>query len=300
MPDFSDSERRLIQLLEVGSKFHFDGVEYTVSAPSCKPTVAKGECKTDVYVQTTSEYGDNVFKISVKQKNADFLENKMKHDRAVEIFGEKADEIIMRATESIRDQFAKTPIVYFSKKGHTDAKSITLGWKFEFVNKDGGNLSASMRLSHQQIMDVYSGTTLPKDKKDAIVNGKVIENSGIANYILIVNQEEDLTIADFENSLQTIKHFVDTEHPTIYFACKALNYRLVRDKWDGDRPLSVYVDWQLKNGKLHSTLKFDRPLTIKGNEVGNNLRNILKELNIGADNFEQLKGVLNNNCPMVE
>ena len=87
MPDFSDTERRLIQLLEVGSKFHFEGVEYTVSAPSCKPTVAKGECKTDVYVQTTSAQGEKVVKISVKQKNADFLENKIKHERAVEIFG---------------------------------------------------------------------------------------------------------------------------------------------------------------------------------------------------------------------
>ena len=51
MPDFSDTERRLIDLLEVGVKFKFDGVEYTVSQPSCKPTVVKGECKTDVYVQ---------------------------------------------------------------------------------------------------------------------------------------------------------------------------------------------------------------------------------------------------------
>lgn len=87
MPDFSDTERRLIDLLKVGAKFKFDGVEYVVSAPSCKPTVAKGECKTDVYVQTTSIAGDRIFKISVKQQNADFLENKMSHERAVEIFG---------------------------------------------------------------------------------------------------------------------------------------------------------------------------------------------------------------------
>ena len=300
MPDFSDTERRLIQLLEVGSKFHFEGVEYTVSAPSCKPTVAKGECKTDVYVQTTSAQGEKVVKISVKQKNADFLENKIKHERAVEIFGENADEIIMRATESIKEQFLKTPIVFFSKKGHTDAKSITLGWKFEFVNKDGGVLSASMGLSRQQIIDVYSGTTLPEDKKNAIVNGKVVENSGVADYILVIDQEEDITIADFENSLQTIEHVVDTEQPTIYFACKALNYRAEKDKWDGDRPLSVYVDWQVKEGKLSAELKFDRPLTIKGNEVGNKLRHALSELHIDANNFEQLKGLLNNDCTIVE
>ena len=110
----------------------------------------------------------------------------------------------------------------------------------------------------------------------------------------------DITIADFENSLQTIEHFVDTEQPTIYFACKALNYRAEKDKWDGDRPLSVYVDWQVKEGKLSAELKFDRPLTIKGNEVGNKLRHALSELHIDANNFEQLKGLLNNDCTIVE
>lgn len=300
MPDFSDTERRLIQLLEVGTTFKFEGVEYTVSAPSCKPTVAKGECKTDVYVQTTSAHGEKVFKISVKQKNADFLENKMSHDRAEEIFGENADIIITKATKSIKDKFLNTPIVFFTKKGHTDAKSITLGWKFEFVNKDGGTLSASMGLNRQQIIDVYSGTTLPKDKKNAIVNGKVVDNSGIADYILVIDQEEDITLADFENNLQTIEHFVDTKHPTIYFACKALNYRAERNKWDGNRPLSVYVDWHIKDGKLCPTFNFDRPLTIKGNEVGNNLKKALEELHIDANNFEQLKGLINDGCTIVE
>ena len=126
MPDFSDTERRLIDLLKVGVKFKFDGVEYTVSQPSCKPTVVKGECKTDVYVQTSSANGDRVFKISVKQQNADFLENKMSHERAVEIFGSQADAIIMRAIESIKENFLNTPIIYFERKGRTDAKSITV------------------------------------------------------------------------------------------------------------------------------------------------------------------------------
>lgn len=201
MPDFSDTERRLIDLLEVGVKFKFDGVEYTVSQPSCKPTVVKGECKTDVYVQTSSANGDRVFKISVKQQNADFLENKISHERAVEIFGSHADEIIMQATESIKDNFLKTPIIYFVRKGRTDAKSITLGWKFEFVNKTGGNLSASMQLTTRQIVDVYSGTSLPDDKKNAIVNGEEVTDSGIADFILVVDQDKNMTIEDLKKVL---------------------------------------------------------------------------------------------------
>ena len=294
MPDFSDTERRLIELLEVGAKFRFDGVEYIVSKPSCKPTGAKGECKTDVYVQTNSANGDKVFKISVKQQNADFLENKMSHERAVEIFGAKADEVIMQATNSIKENFQKTPIIYFVRKGRTDAKSITLGWKFEFVNKTGGNLSSSMQLTTQQIVDVYSGTSLPDDKKNAIVNGEEVIDSGIADFILIVDQDKNMTIEDFEKGLMTIEKFVETEKPTIYFACKALNYRAEKDKWDGDRPLSVYVDWHIENSKLVGELRFDEPLHHKGNEIGNRVQNLLLELGINSDNFLRLKDVIDS------
>ena len=294
MPDFSDTERRLIDLLEVGVKFKFDGVEYTVSQPSCKPIVVKGECKTDVYVQTSSANGDRAFKISVKQQNADFLENKISYERAVEIFGSHADEIIMQATESIKDNFLKTPIIYFVRKGRTDAKSITLGWKFEFVNKTGGNLSSSMQLTTQQIVDIYSGTSLPEDKKIAIVNGEEVIDSGIADFILVVDQDKNMTIEDFEKGLMTIEKFVETEKPTIYFACKALNYRAEKDKWDGDRPLSVYVDWHIENSKLVGELRFDEPLHHKGNEIGNRVQNLLLELGINSDNFSRLRDVIDS------
>lgn len=298
MPNFSDTERRLIDLLKVGAKFKFDGVEYIVSKPSCKPTVAKGECKTDVYVQTASVNGDKVFKISVKQQNADFLENKMSYERAVELFGLHADDVIMQATNSIKDNFLKTPIIYFTRKGNTNAKSITLGWKFEFVNKPGGKLSSSMQLTTRQIVDVYSGTSLPEDKKNAIVNGEEIVDSGIADFILVVDQDKNITIGDFEKGLMAIEKFVETEKPTIYFACKALNYRAEKDKWDGDRPLSVYVDWYIKDAKLVGELRFDEPLHHKGNEIGNIVQNLLAELGINADNFLRLRDIIDSSIPV--
>lgn len=298
MPNFSDTERQLIDLLKVGAKFKFDGVEYIVSKPSCKPTVAKGECKTDVYVQTASVNGDKVFKISVKQQNADFLENKISYERAVELFGLHADDVIMQATNSIKDNFLKTPIIYFTRKGNTNAKSITLGWKFEFVNKPGGKLSSSMQLTTRQIVDVYSGTSLPEDKKNAIVNGEEIVDSGIADFILVVDQDKNITIGDFEKGLMAIEKFVETEKPTIYFACKALNYRAEKDKWDGDRPLSVYVDWYIKDAKLVGELRFDEPLHHKGNEIGNIVQNLLAELGINADNFLRLRDIIDSSIPV--
>lgn len=201
---------------------------------------------------------------------------------------------MLQATESIKDNFLKTPIIYFVRKGRTDAKSITLGWKFEFVNKTGGNLSASMQLTTRQIVDVYSGTSLPEDKKNAIVNGEEVTDSGIADFILVVDQDKNMTIEDFEKGLMTIEKFVETEKPTIYFACKALNYRAEKDKWDGDRPLSVYVDWHIENSKLVGELRFDEPLHHKGNEIGNRVQNLLLELGINSDNFLRLKDVIDS------
>ena len=290
---FSETERKLIQLLPIGTKFNYERVEYTVSQPTCKPTVAKGECKTDVYVETTFKGGTRIFKISVKQTNADFLENKISHERATEIFGAKADEVIMNATCSIGDVLKNTPLVYFEPSGKTSKNNITLGWKFEFLNVQSGKRSGALKLSKQQIVDVYSGTSLPSEKKDAIINGSIVPNSGVAEFIIVLDPNEDVTIKKFEDNIKTISEFIEENNPVIYFACKALNYRLDAGKWDGNRPLSVYVDWSIKDGKLNAELKFDKPLYKRGNEIGNKVKELLAELSITAANFSELKTKLN-------
>jgi hypothetical protein len=78
----------------------------------------------------------------------------------------------------------------------------------------------------------------------------------------------------------------------IYFACKALNYRARPNKWDGNRPLSVYIDWKLEEGKLKAEFIMDRPLEKKGDEIGLNIQRILKELKIVSTNFNDLKDYL--------
>ena len=54
-----------------------------------------------------------------------------------------------------------------------------------------------MQLNTQQIVDVYSGTSLPDDKKNAKVNGEKVIDSGIADFILVVDQDKNMTIEDF-------------------------------------------------------------------------------------------------------
>lgn len=51
-----------------------------------------------------------------------------------------------------------------------------MGWKFELLNKPGGELSGIMDLSREQIIDVHAGTNLPDDKRNAMVNGEITQN----------------------------------------------------------------------------------------------------------------------------
>ena len=100
-------------------------------------------------------------------------------------------------------------------------------------------------------------------------------------------------------SLIPIDTFTNT-HPDIFFVCKALNYRAEKDKWDSDRPLSVYVDWKIVDGKLSGKLVFDHPLRKKGNEIGEKVKKILCSLKIDKTNFSTLKGLLDKDVNFYE
>lgn len=277
MPTFGEAERRIASLLRKGNTFNYQGDNFTI-VNSGKPTCVKGEPKTDIYVEAESEEGDIIeIKITYKKENADFIENKTNAVRAKALFGDDWKIIIMQATESIREVFENKKLIYKSAAARTERGAITLGWKYELLNKIGGGLSGLVELTREQIIDVYAGTHISKDKKDARVNGETIENCGIANFILMNDGVK--TTQEIIDSLYTIEDYVDM-YPTVYFACKALNYRTFRNKYDGNRPLSVYVDWYIENGQLCHNLVFDSPLSVGGDEVADNLISALNELGI--------------------
>lgn len=277
MPTFGEAERRIASLLRKGNTFNYQGDNFTI-VNSGKPTCVKGEPKTDIYVEAESEDGDIIeIKITYKKENADFIENKTNAVRAKALFGDDWKKIIMQATESIREVFENKKLIYKSAAARTERGAITLGWKYELLNKTGGGLSGLVELTREQIIDVYAGTHISKDKKDARVNGETIENCGIANFILMNDGVK--TTQEIIDSLYTIEDYVDM-YPTVYFACKALNYRTFRNKYDGNRPLSVYVDWYIENGQLCHNLVFDSPLSVGGDEVADNLISALNKLGI--------------------
>lgn len=276
MGDFGDAERRILAFMTEGTEFVFQEKEYKVLL-SGKPTCYKGEPKTDIYILAEYSSDEVEIKISYKKENADFIENKMSAERAEQLFGDDWANIIKQSTTSISDRFEERMLIYKNKFKRTEKGAITLGWKFELLNKNSGDLSGKMLLTEEQVIDVYAGSNLSDDKRNAMVAGQVIENSGVANYILM--DENVHSAQDVIDKMVPIKEYVNM-HPDIYFACKALNYRTFAEKWDGDRPLSVQVYWNAEENKLVPELVYDKPLIVKGNEVANRLLQYMKALNI--------------------
>lgn len=276
MGDFGDAERRILAFMTEGTEFVFQEKEYKVLL-SGKPTCYKGEPKTDIYILAESSSDEVEIKISYKKENADFIENKMSAERAEQLFGDDWANIIEQSTTSISNRFEERMLIYKNKFKRTEKGAITLGWKFELLNKNSGDLSGKMLLTEEQVIDVYAGSNLSNDKRNAMVAGQVIENSGVANYILM--DENVHSAQDVIDKMVPIKEYVNM-HPDIYFACKALNYRTFAEKWDGDRPLSVQVYWNAEENKLVPELVYDKPLIVKGNEVANRLLQYMKTLNI--------------------
>lgn len=278
--NFGDAERHIQALFNEGSVVTYNNEQYVI-LKSGKPTCSSGEPKTDVYV-LFRKINDNKhydLKISIKKSNADFLENKISSERAEAILGPDWQSIITNSTLNIRDSFENRSLIFKEKSGRTNKGSITLGWKFELVNKISGELSGNIILSHDQILDIYSGTNLSDDKKHASVNGEIIENSGVAYFILEGELDHFSTAEEVMSSVVPISEYIQ-QNGNIYFACKALNYRTFESKFDGNRPLSVFVDWNVVNNKLTPTLVFNNPLNTKGNAVANKLLNSLSQLNI--------------------
>lgn len=290
MKKFANTERAVLRLFSKGSTFFYEGDKYEV-LKSGKPRPEEGECKTDVYVLAfTSRGKSKEFKISVKQKNANFLENKIVLSRAKEIFGENAQDIIYKSIIPLKKVFERDFLVCIDRNGKTEAGSIKLGWRFELLNVLSGKKSGQIQLTDNQKIDVYAGTNLSEDKKNSVLCGEVIKDSGVANYIVEVDKEY-LTIQECVDSLIPITEYARNQN--IYFACKALNYRLITQKHEGDRGLAVYVDWRKENDKLMGSLVFNQPLFHKGNEIRDRLVKLLNELNVGKDSAK-LKSVLDN------
>lgn len=241
-----NEEKRLIQILQ-GNKVFFEGELVEILFVG-KPLYHSGEGKTDFYILLSN--GKEI-KVSSKSKTADFLENKINASRAEQIFGKDWSKIISSSAKKLEEKFYEKQLYYPEKTGRIAAGSYTMGWKLDIINKNSGKLVCPVILSEEQKAEIFLGTNLSPEKRNAVVNGKIIENSGVANRILI-DSENYSTAQEIIDGLIKIENY----YSEYFLAFKAVNYRSLEDKIDGNRPLAVWVNWE----KEKPEIIFDTPL----------------------------------------
>ena len=244
-----NEEKRLIQILQ-GNKVFFEGELVEILFVG-KPLYHSGEGKTDFYILLSN--GKEI-KVSSKSKTADFLENKINAPRAEQIFGKDWSKIISSSAKKLQEKFSKRQLYYPKRQAKIAAGSYTMGWRLDIINKNSGELVCPVILSEEQKAEIFLGTNLPAEKRNAKVNGEIIENSGVANRILI-DSENYLTAQEIINGLLKIEDY----NPECFLAFRAVNYRSIEDKIDGNRPLAVWVNWKDKNSP---EIIFDSPLIV--------------------------------------
>ena len=160
--NFIKTESSLVELINQNNFFIYKGVKFRQLICGKPRPKSSGECKTDIYVlgENCSSNERVEFKISVKQINAEFLENKIKLSRAIEILGKDAQEIICKSILPIQNDFINDNLIYFTDKKNDKVGNIKIGWKFELLNKISPLRSGTIILSDSQALDVYAGTNL--------------------------------------------------------------------------------------------------------------------------------------------
>lgn len=290
MKDYLLIEKKIINVLKEQKAVVYQNESYVVKKVA-KPRPSKGECKTDVYILLEGKRAKSIeIKLSVKKKNSsEFLENKITQKRAKTIFGEKYQEIIKSTTSLIKNKFVESPLIYTKRTGNVEEGSITMGWRFEVVNKER-KLSFPLQMSEKDIINCfYKGANLEEDKRNAKVEGDIIINSGVASHIIICNEED---IKDYNDVLSNMISLDVYKPEKLYLAFISNNYRTKKDKIDGSRALAVYVEWQLINGELTYDLVFNNPLTYTGKYLTNKLKQDLNKSKLDLDHIKLNNKVL--------
>ena len=263
--DYGKLEEHIIQTFQNQRIFTYQGKLYDLLvAGKPRPQGSGGECKTDVYISAKHRDTNDVmeFKISVKsEETQEFQGNKLTKDDAEAYFGEGWENIVIEATTSLKSSFEDRVLLYASGKHPTKPNSITVGWKLEIASKPRA-LSVKAPLTDREIRDfIYKGTNQSIEKKNSCVNGKIIEGSGVADYLLASKME---SITSVEDVLTQMKKIDEVNLSDTYLIFTANNYRTDVDKADGPRALAVRIEWECQNRKLIPMFYYDHPLMYTG------------------------------------
>lgn len=281
MTDYQETEELVKQSFKAGEKFSYENQEYIIEL-SGKPRPTKGECKTDLYVLAkNNDEEKKEFKFSIKKDNYEFLENKISSETAEEIFGPDFKKIISDLSTKLSTKFNELKKVKYDDK--KKVKSLIMGWKLELFKNTRGTLSTDLELEIDQLRPILTGEGRSLDKIDCSVNGEIIKNSGVANLMMVLPGDSQTlskkNIEYFLSKVKTIDNYlgeitINARFTALTFFTSKTGIGKLLGKWDGDRPLAVWIDWSLKEDKLESEVIINKPFK-SANEIGNNLRNLL-------------------------
>ncbi len=257
-------EDHIIETFRKDRLFEYQKRVYEVILAEKPSTQGSGECKTDVFVRmqevATKEIEDIKISVKMKEKN-EFQENKLTPEKIEAYFGSNWSEIVIQSAMQLKKEFENRILLYASGRYPIKPNSITVGWKLEIANKPR-TLSVKVPLSEQKIRDyVYKGTNQSEYKKNAYVDGMIIDEAGVADYLLVTDIEEIQSSADV---LQRMKKIDEMDVGELYFIFTANNYRTDVDKADGPRSLAVRIEWECRKNKLYPVFYYDNPLMYTG------------------------------------
>lgn len=257
--DYQKAEGDLNSIFKQWDTLIWQGEEVKVVTCAKPKATGGGEGKTDCFLELRSEATGKHFeiKISLKKTNADFVENKISAVRALASFGSEWQEFFTPA------------ITYFDNqlKGVDPIRpdgSLTLGYRLDIINKSSGRMCFAAEFSVAQLEEIYSGGQLEANKRDSIVNGVKVVNSGIVSHVLIADSFP--SAQEVLDALYTVEEYV-AAYPKLYFTARAVTLR-EGNKYESSRSLVVYYKGSLdSNGEIIYELVTENPLVYKSNDV---------------------------------
>lgn len=272
-------EDQILKLFPAGEVMEFKGRSYTV-LESDKPFSqnSKGEPKTDIYIRLEDRMSGNVeeVKLTYKSSNYQFLENKMSGNRFFAIFSEEEQKEILRLLPE-NDRVNREFEIETSALLNPESK-LTLGYRLDIMSSDAAGYMA-MNVSRETMSEIIAGDKLDDEKKHGVVNGEIVENSGVANYILIGENFKDAN--EVLSKMISVSDYVDNdENRLIALAPKAVNMIPSRAKafggdkikpWDGNRPLAVSMTWTRQGTKLVAKPELTPLFSKWAHQVGHDL-----------------------------
>ena len=264
-----------------GEEFEYSGNTYEVIKCS-KPS---GETKTDLFIvaKNISNGEEKTFKVSYKKHSYTFVENKVRRYRIEEIFGNDWCNVVKAQTGIKSMEFKKFPLIDKRKA------TITLGWRYEIEQID--RAKSSRKLSAPIEQDIASrvvwGEGAGAGRRNAKVDGVIIQESGIPDYMVIANPEELVTLQEFFNKLMDIKKYAD-EHGKMQASFLTQNWRWSKKKkmWVTEgtaRDFPVWVNWRVVGGLLEGQVVLDRPFEKKSKDILCDLEGCFDEMGIPID-----------------